>query len=60
MRNPKTLCRDHSLYSYQALKGAELMAQAITEDILAILNTASTKPLYERIAEYFTCKQSKH
>lgn len=56
MRNPKTLCRDCGLYSHQAIKGAELMAQAITEDIMAILSTASVRPLHERVAEYLNLK----
>ena len=56
MRNPKTLLKQHNLYSYQAQKGAEVMMQAITEDILTILNTTDVRPLHERVAEYLTTK----
>ena len=52
MRNPKQLCKEHNLYSYQALKGAEVMAQAIAEDIRQIIFTTSTRPVVERINEY--------
>lgn len=52
MRNPKQLCKEHSLSSYQALKGAEVMAQAIAEDIKQIMLTTSTKPVVERIKDY--------
>ena len=57
MKSPKQVCRDHNLYSYQAQKGAEVMAAHITEEILAILNTASVRPLHERVAEYLNIKQ---
>ena len=57
MRNPRKVCRDHNLYSYQAQKGAEAMAQAIAEDILVILNTTDVRPLHERVAEYLTIRK---
>ena len=59
MRNPKTLLRQHNLYSYQAQKGAEIMMQAITEDILTILNTTDVRPLHERVAEYLNINPKK-
>lgn len=56
MRNPKEVCKDHNLNSYQAQKGAELMMRAIVEDITTILNTANVRPLHERVAEYLKFK----
>lgn len=56
MRNPKQVLRQHNISTYQSIKGAEIMANAIAEDILTILNTASVKPLHERIAEYINFK----
>lgn len=56
MRNPKTLLKEHSLFSYQAQKGAEVMANAIAEDILHILNTTDIRPVHERLAEYINIK----
>jgi len=52
MRDPKKLCREHGLRSYQAERAAELMAQAIAEDVLHILNTYDVRPVHERLAEY--------
>lgn len=52
MKNPKTVCMDHNLFSYQAQKGAEVMAKAIADDIWNILNTFDVKPLHERVADY--------
>lgn len=45
-----------------SVKGAEVMAQAIAEDILHILNTASVRPLHERVAEYLnaTSDEEEH
>lgn len=57
MRSPKNVCKEHNLYSYQALKGAEVMANAIAEDILHILNTTEVRPVHERLAEYINIKQ---
>ena len=57
MRNPKQLLKEHNLFSYQAQKGAEVMAQAIAEDILHILNTTNVKPIHERVAEYINLKK---
>lgn len=57
MRNPKQLLKEHNIFTYQAQKGAEIMANAIAEDILTILNTTNIRPLHERIAEYINFKQ---
>lgn len=56
MKNPKSVCKEHNLYSYQAQKGAEAYMQAVAEDITTILATASVRPLHERIAEYIKIK----
>lgn len=56
MRDPKKLCREHGLRSYQAERAAELMAQAIAEDVLHILNTYDVRPVHERLAEYINLK----
>lgn len=52
MRNAKQLCMERGIYAHIGIKGAEVMAQAIAEDIWQMLNTASVKPLHERMAEY--------
>lgn len=52
MRSAKKLCKEHNLSSYQAQKGAELALRVMAEDIWKILNTFSTIPLHERVAEY--------
>ena len=54
MRDPRQVCRDSGLYSYQAMKGAELMAARIAEDINRLLFSDSPRPLHERVAEYFS------
>jgi len=54
MPKPKALCKEHGLHGAQAEKAAELMAKEITTDILNIVNTFDTKPMYERIIEYLT------
>ena len=53
MKDPKVICRDHNLNSYQARKGAEAMADAIRQDIEAILTTPSDKTVAAQIKEYF-------
>lgn len=53
MRNPRNICKEHNLYSYQAQKGAELMAQCIREDVQRILTTPSDRTIYEQLREYF-------
>ena len=45
MKEPKQVCRDINLYSYQAYKGAEAMAEDIRKDMLAILVTPSEKTI---------------
>ena len=53
MKNAKLLCRKHGLCDYNSVLAAELMADAIAEDVLHILKTYSVRPLHERIAQYF-------
>lgn len=56
MRDPKKICKEHGLRSYQAEKAAALMAQAIAEDVLHILNTYDVRPIHERIYQYLKIK----
>lgn len=53
MRNPRNICKEHNLYSYQAHKGAEAMADAIRGDVERILTTPSEKTIYEQLNDYF-------
>lgn len=53
MKDPKKLCKEHNLTSYQAYKAAELMAETIKRDVAAILTTPSDKTIYEQLKEYF-------
>ena len=53
MKNPRTICKEHNLYSYQAYKGAELMARHITEEVWKIMTTPSDKTVYDQLREYF-------
>jgi hypothetical protein len=54
MKDPKKLCKEHNLTSYQAYKAAELMAETIKRDVAAILTTPSDRKIYEQLKEYFT------
>lgn len=60
MKDPKQLCREHNLYSYQAQKGAELMAEYIKDEVRRIMttptNSAVYEPLSERIEKFFNMK----
>ena len=54
MKEPKQACRDRNIYSYQAYKGAEAMAEDIKKDVGEILIAGqSEKSLFERVREYF-------
>lgn len=53
MKDPKKVCKEHNLTSYQAYKAAELMAETIKRDVAAILTTPSDKTIYEQLKEYF-------
>lgn len=53
MKNIKLLLKKHGFESNEAMYAAEIMANAIMDDVLYILNTYSTKPIHERIAQYF-------
>lgn len=60
MKDPKKLCREHNLYSYQAQKGAEIMAEYIKDEVMRIIvapiNSAVYEPLSERIEKFFNLK----
>lgn len=56
MKNPRTFCKEHNLYSYQAYKGAELMAEYIKDQLIGIIQTDDTMPLSERIEKFFNLK----
>ena len=60
MKNPKTVCKEHGLHGLQAQRGAELMAQAIAEDVLHILMSYDVRPIHERIAQYFDFKNQNN
>ena len=53
MKNPRQICREHNLNSYQAQKGAEVMADHIREEVERIMTTPSDKTVYEQLREYF-------
>ena len=53
MKDPKTICKEHNLHSYQAFKGGEVVANAIRQDIEKILETPSPKTIYVQLKEYF-------
>lgn len=53
MKNIRLLMKKHGLESNEAMLAAEIMADAIADDVLHILNTYSVRPIHERIAQYF-------
>lgn len=53
MRNPKQVCRDRNLWSYQAHKGAEVMAEYIAGEVERIMTTPSKRTVYEQLKEFF-------
>lgn len=57
MKDPKQVCREHNIYSYQAYKGAELMAGEIRENMQRILTTPSSSTVYEQLKEYFNLNE---
>ena len=59
MKNPKQICRECNLHSYQAFKGGEVVAATIRRDVAAILTTPSDKTIYEQLKTYFKLSQ-KH
>lgn len=52
MRDPRTMCHEHNIYEHRAIEAAELMAQAIIDDLQAMLLHDSVRPLHERLNEY--------
>lgn len=56
MKNPRQICKEHNLYSYQAFKGAEVMAETIRQDVEAILTTPSQTTIYQQLEQYFNLK----
>jgi 16S rRNA C1402 N4-methylase RsmH len=59
MKNVKLLMKKHGLESNEAIRAAEIMADAISDDVLKILNTYSREPIHERIAKYFNFKRKE-
>jgi len=53
MKDPKLTCKDHNLYSYQAYKGAEVMAETIRQDVADILTTPRQETIYSQLKKYF-------
>lgn len=56
MKNPRQICKEHNLFSYQAYKGAELMTEYIKQQLIGIIQTDDTMPLSERIKKFFNLK----
>ena len=52
MRDARTLCLEHNIYERKAIQAAELVAQAIADDLQALLIDNNVRPLHERVAEY--------
>lgn len=52
MKDARTICHQHGIYEKRAIQAAELMAQAIADDLQAMLLHESNRPLHERVAEY--------
>ena len=53
MKDPKKVCKERNLYSYQAYKGAEVMAEYITEEVERIMTTPSHRTVYEQLEDFF-------
>lgn len=51
--------KKHGLESNEAIRAAEIMADAISDDVLKILNTYSREPIHERIAKYFNFQRKE-
>ena len=52
MKDARTICHAHGIYERRAIQAAELMAQAIADDLQALLIDNNVRPLHERVAEY--------
>lgn len=52
MKDARTICHAHGIYERRAIQAAELVAQAIAEDLQALLIDNNVRPLHERVAEY--------
>lgn len=52
MKDARTICHQHGIYEKRAIQAAELMAQAIADDLQALLIDNNVRPLHERVAEY--------
>ena len=52
MRDARTVCHDHNIYEHRAIEAAEIMAQAIADDLQAMLLQDRIRPLHERLADY--------
>ena len=53
MKDPKKLCKEHNLYSYQAYKGADVMAEYIKREVERIMTTPSERTVYSQLEEFF-------
>lgn len=53
MKEPRLICKEHNLYSYQAQKGAELMAEYIRREVERIMTTPSERTVYSQLEEFF-------
>jgi len=53
MKDPKTICKEHNLWSYQAHKGAEVMARYIRDEVERIMTTPSNRTVYEQLDDFF-------
>ena len=52
MKDARTICHAHGIYEKRAIQAAELVANAIADDLQALLLRESNRPLHERVAEY--------
>jgi len=59
MKDARTICHAHDIYERRAIQAAELMAQAIADDLQALLIDNNVRPLHERVAEYINIKHEQ-
>lgn len=56
MTDPRVLCHQNGIYEKRAIQAAQLTAQAIADELQALLIDNSIRPLHERVAEYINIK----
>ena len=56
MRDARTVCHEHDIYEHRAIRAAEVMAQAIADDLQAMLLQDRIRPLHERLADYLNIR----